>query len=103
MARRNPWLRLSSDAWSLAIESSSVIGLRAMTIAAGGPNAQVETERMVREKIEAGLDLQAKALSGGLGVTAHGAAAKTVAHYRRRVRANRRRLVSAMTVWPWSI
>ena len=47
---------------------------------------------MVSEKVEAGVALQMLALTGGLGVTPHGAAAKTVAHYRRKVRANRRRL-----------
>ena len=34
-------------------------------------------------------------MTGTLGVTPHGAAAKTVAHYRRKVRANRRRLSKA--------
>ena len=47
---------------------------------------------MVNEKIESGLALQALALTGGLGDTAHGVATKTLAHYRRKVRANRRRL-----------
>jgi hypothetical protein len=43
-------------------------------------------------KIEAGLDLQALALTGGLGLSAERAATKMLAHYRRKVRANRRRL-----------
>jgi hypothetical protein len=47
---------------------------------------------MINEKIEAGFALQALALTGGLGVTADSAATKMVAHYRRKVRANRRRL-----------
>ena len=47
---------------------------------------------MVREKIEAGLALQAAALRGGLGLTPASASARTLAHYRRRVSANRRRL-----------
>jgi hypothetical protein len=47
---------------------------------------------MVSEKVEAGLALQAKAITGGLGSTAHGAAARVITHYRRKVRANRRRL-----------
>jgi hypothetical protein len=93
MARRgNPWLRLGLDAWSLGAESAAVIGLRAMKMAAGGAAAEAEALRMVSEKVEAGLALQTMALTGGLGVTPHGAAAKTVAHYRRKVRANRRRL-----------
>ncbi len=93
MARRgNPWLRLGLDAWSLGAESSAVIGLRMMKMAAGGAAAEAEARRMVSEKVEAGVALQMLALTGGLGVTPHGAAAKTVAHYRRKVRANRRRL-----------
>ena len=43
---------------------------------------------MVREKIAASLALQGKALSGGLGTTALSAAAKTLDHYRQKVRAN---------------
>jgi hypothetical protein len=47
---------------------------------------------MVSEKIDAGLTLQALALTGRLGLTPNSAATKTLAHYRRKVRANRRRL-----------
>jgi hypothetical protein len=54
--------------------------------------AEAETRPMVSEKLEAGLTLQALALTGRLGFTAHGAATKTLAHYRRKVRANRCRL-----------
>lgn len=89
---RNPWMRLTMDTWALGVEVSSVIGLRTLKMAAGGAAAQAEAELMVREKIESGLALQARAMTGGLGLTAHGAAARTVAHYRRKVRANRRRL-----------
>jgi hypothetical protein len=77
---------------SAGIEASSVIALRTLKIAAGGMAAEVEARRMISEKIDAGFALQALALSGGLGLTADGAAAKMVAHYRRKVRANRRRL-----------
>jgi hypothetical protein len=47
---------------------------------------------MVAEKVQAAVDLQIKAMTGGLGFTASAAAAKTLNHYRRKVRANRRRL-----------
>ncbi|HYE43622.1 MAG TPA: hypothetical protein VEA15_09545 [Caulobacteraceae bacterium] len=93
MMRSNPWLRIGLDAWSLGVEASTVMGLRALKIAAGGAAGEAEARRMVEEKFEAGIALQAMALSGGLGVTPHGAAAKSVAHYRRKVRANRRRLI----------
>jgi hypothetical protein len=47
---------------------------------------------MVSEKIRVAMALQALALTGRLGTAAHQAAAKTLAHYRTKVRANRRRL-----------
>jgi hypothetical protein len=61
-------------------------------LAAGGVAAETEAQRMVVEKVEAALALQSLAISGGLGLSAHGVAAKSLAHYRRKVRANRRRL-----------
>ena len=69
-----------------------MIALRMLKATNGGAAAEVEASRMVSEKIEAGLALQAKAMTGGLGPTAHGAASKVIAHYRRKVKANRRRL-----------
>jgi hypothetical protein len=92
MMFRNPWFRFAVNAWSLGIDASSVIALRTLKIAAGGVAAEVEACRMVSEKIETGLALQALALSGGLGLTAPSAATKMLTHYRRKVRANRRRL-----------
>ena len=83
------------NAWSLGVEASSVIALRTLKIAEGGPAAVYETERMVSEKIDAAAALHALAMSGGLGFTPAGAASKTLAHYRREVRANRRRLAKA--------
>jgi hypothetical protein len=76
----------------LGLEASSVIGLRLLKIAAGGPASEVELRRMVSEKVAAGAALQLKALAGGLGYSPAAATARTLAHYRRRVRANRRRL-----------
>jgi hypothetical protein len=88
----NPWFGIGWDAWRLGMEASTVIGLRALKIAQGGAAGQAEAERMVSEKVQAGMDLQALALSGGLGMTPASASARTLAHYRRRVNANRRRL-----------
>ena len=90
--RRNPWFGIGMDAWLLSLEASTVIGLRTMKIAQGGAGGRAEAERMVREKVAAGLSLQAKAFSGGLGRTPASASARTLAHYRRKVNANRRRL-----------
>jgi len=92
---RNPWLRFGINTWYLGLEASSVVALRLLKIAAGGVAAEVEARRMVNEKIEAGLALQALALTGALGQTSDSAAKKMVVHYRRKVRANRRRLARA--------
>ncbi|MDG2520443.1 hypothetical protein P7B02_02730 [Caulobacter segnis] len=89
---RNPYVRLAWDAWMLGSESAGVIGLRAMKIAAGGPQAEREAKRMIDEKVEAAQALQVMALSGALGFTAPAFMNKTLKHYRRKVRANRRRL-----------
>ena len=90
---KNPWWRVGVQAWLLGVEASSVIALRMLKGAAGGAPAQEEASRMVHEKIEAGLDLQAKVMSGGLGAAPAGATSKVISHYRRKVKANRRRLM----------
>ena len=69
-----------------------MIGLRALKIGMGGPAGAAEARRMVAEKVDATLALQALALTGGLGLTPESVAAKTLTHYRRKVRANHRRL-----------
>ena len=91
--RRNPWTRLGWDAIALSAEAASVIALRSMKIAAGGPAAQAEAALMVSEKVKAAQALGEMAMTGALGFTAPGVASKTLAHYRRKVRANRRRLL----------
>jgi hypothetical protein len=91
---KNPWVRIGFDAWSLGLEASSVIGLRLMKIAAGGAAAEEETRLMLREKFEAGWAIQGKAMTGALGVTPHSATTRTLAHYRKKVRSNQRRLAA---------
>ena len=98
---RSSWLAIWADACSLGIEASSVIGLRTMKLAIGGKAAATEAQRMVSEKIEAGLALQAKALSGGLGTTALSVAAKTLDHYLPKVRANHTRLAKGAARRPY--
>ena len=87
-----PWTRLMFDTWLLGLEASAVVASRAMKLAAGGEVAEREARRMITEKIEAALSLQTLALTGGLGTTSQSVARKSLTHYRRRVRANRRRL-----------
>ncbi len=89
---RNPWMSIAFNAWMLGIEAATVIGLRTLKLVAGGAAAETEARRMVSEKNEAVLTLQGMAVTGGLGFTVPAVAAKTLTHYRRKVRANSRRL-----------
>jgi hypothetical protein len=50
IAMLRKWMRLNLDAAMLGIEVQRVVGLRFMTLAAGGPTAQAEALRMVSEK-----------------------------------------------------
>ena len=77
------WWTLTMDTAMLALESQQVIGMRLAMLATGGTAAQAEAERMVTEKIAAA------------GVATGGTAAGVVAGYRRKVRANARRLSRA--------
>lgn len=79
------WLDLTMRTTMLAFEAQRVIGLRVMKMAAGGPAAGREAERMVAEKGEA-LAEAATILATG------GSPEAVVRHYRTRVRANERRL-----------
>jgi hypothetical protein len=89
---RNPWLRIAASAWSLSIDATAVVAVRTTKVAAGGAAAESEVRQMIGEKLEAASALQMMALTGALGWSAPAAATKTIAHYRRKVRANRRRL-----------
>lgn len=90
---RNPWVRLGWDTWMLGAEAATVMTLRGLKLATGADPDGVEARRMVTEKVEAAHALSMLALTGSLGVTAPAVVDKTVRHYRRKVRANRRRLL----------
>lgn len=93
MRRSKSWINHGFNMWSLGAEAATVIVLRSMKIAAGGAAAQLESQRMVQEKIAAAVEVQMKAMTGTLGFSSQTAATRTVAHYRRKVRANRKRLL----------
>ena len=88
----NGWMTAGFDAWTLGWEAAAVIGLRSIRIAKGGAAAQRETERMVSEKLAATTELQWAMMTGSLGTDPATATRKALAHYRRKVRANARRL-----------
>ena len=89
---RAPWLRLGMDAWWLGFESANVIALRMLRVAGGGSAAAAETQRMVSEKMTAACLLQWRSWLGLLGHTAPEITDGSLRHYRKVVRANRRRL-----------
>lgn len=91
MQKMDP-LGLAFDSWQLGLEAWTVIGLRLPNLMTGDSKAMAEAQRMVAEKIEAAGVIQWKAMTGGLGATPQAAATATVAHYRKAIGKNRRRL-----------
>ena len=85
----SPWFEAARFARDIQV----VMALRVMRLAAGGPLASVEAWRMMSEKFvtlgEANWAVLTTLASGG---TVRAAAGKNYALYRRRVRANRRRM-----------
>jgi hypothetical protein len=94
---KDPCARISRDIWSLAFEASHVMALRGLALANGRAYAKNEVDRMVDEKAKAFFALQWMFFTGALGFTTPDIAAKSVAHYRKAVPANRRRLLSRAT------
>ncbi|BCH22444.1 MULTISPECIES: hypothetical protein [unclassified Mesorhizobium] len=77
--------RLWFDTMMLGLEAQQVIWLRALHLARGGKAGEREARRMVTEKVIAATQ--------AAGAIAAGAGGKDVVRgYRRKVRANRRRL-----------
>ncbi|MCE4222498.1 hypothetical protein HCU64_01925 [Methylobacterium sp. C25] len=80
-----PWWKLGMDTAMLALESQAVIGLRLAKLAAGGTGAQIEAQRMISEKMFAAGEAAMTMATGG-------STQSVVSGYRRKVRANQRRL-----------
>jgi hypothetical protein len=76
-----PWIMLG-------IEANRVIGLRVMKLMLGGRVARREASLMVREKVRAGLEANARIMTGA-------SADEVIRMYRRRVAANAKRLSKA--------
>jgi hypothetical protein len=93
MSRKQPsWLRLSFDTWRAGLEGQQVIALRLAKLARGGASATAEATRMVSEKMAAAVEAQRAAATALLTGKAAQIPARIVALYRRKVRANRKRL-----------
>jgi 2-iminoacetate synthase ThiH len=80
---KNPWLNMAL----LAAESQQVVFLRMMKLAGGGSAAGDEIQRMTTEKVAAMAEAGAKLMTGG-------SADSVVSDYRRKVRANIKRLTA---------
>lgn len=86
-----PWPAMMWDSSLLCADASMVMAIRSIRMMTGGAEAAIEAERMVGEKIAAGLEL-AGALASGRVTSPEAAARKALAIYGKRVRANRKRL-----------
>jgi len=73
------------DATMLSLEAQRVINLRMMKLALGGRRGEAEARRMATEKVFA-------AMEAGIALWHGGSGSSVLAGYRKRVRANSRRL-----------
>jgi hypothetical protein len=93
MAGKRPsWLRLSFDVWRAGLEAQQVIALRLAKLARGGAAANAEANRMVSEKMAAAVEAQQAVATAMLTGKVAQIRRRTVALYRRKMRANRKRL-----------
>lgn len=86
------WMAAGMEAWALGFDMWSVIGLRMMKIAAGGPAAESETRRMVEEKMNAAMEMQTKMLTGGISSDPATGSRQIMRYYSGKVQGNRKRL-----------
>lgn len=89
----SPWAALATQAALVGWEAQAVIALRLLRLAAGGGRGRAEAQRMVAEKLAAAVEAQAAAVAATIeGRRPPRAGNKALGVYRKRVRANRRRL-----------
>ncbi|TXN00227.1 hypothetical protein FV222_12070 [Methylobacterium sp. WL103] len=84
-AKPASWLAVSTDLAMLGVEAQMVIGQRMAMFMLGGPKADKEARLMVAEKVKAASEAAATIALGGTPQ-------KVVRDYRRKVRANHKRL-----------
>ena len=90
--RMASWFGLWTDYLHLGFEAQTVVGLRLMKIASGGAAAEAETRLMVMEKSSAAADALKEIALSLAARRGDRTPTKLVRLYRRRVRANRKRL-----------
>jgi hypothetical protein len=90
----NAWCALSLQTARLGWEAQNVIALRLMRMMVQSPGSQTEMRGMVAEKVAALAEAQSAAATAVIkgGKSHRRVAKKVLGVYRKRVRANRRRL-----------
>jgi hypothetical protein len=89
----NEWCALTLRTARLGWEAQSVIALRLMRLATLGPGSRAEARRMVTEKVAAVVEAQSAVATVTIeSGKSHRAAKKALGVYKKRVRANKRRL-----------
>lgn len=88
---RSSWLYLPFDMWRASLEAQQVIGLR-LALLAGGMAGAAEVKRMVTEKMSAAFEVQHMAAAAALTGKAAEIPSQAIAFYRKKMRANRKRL-----------
>ena len=87
------WCSLSLRTAQLGWEAQSVIALRLMRLAVLGSGSQTEARRMITGKVAALAEAQSGAAAAVIkGGKSHRVAKKVLGVYKKRVRANKRRL-----------
>ena len=92
------FLRPALEASQIMADSQLVIGLRLAGMAGFWPMGQAETERMVSEKLAAGIDAAGAALKSGMaGDALPDIAMAALKPYRHKTKSNARRLLRKST------
>jgi hypothetical protein len=93
MRRKHPnWTVLLMQSIGLSLDASRVVAYRLAKLGRGGARANVESRRMVEEKIKAALDAGRAATCSIMTGKGHLAQKRVLNVYRKRVRANLARL-----------
>jgi hypothetical protein len=91
----NPWLTLTIQVARLSWGAQGVIALRMMKLASGGCAAQSEASGMVSEKVAARSEAQVVAATAVLGGSNAARTTRKILNvYKKKVRANKRRLTT---------
>jgi hypothetical protein len=94
MRRKQPdMFALAAQFWGASLEAQQVMALRGLKLMTQGADGAPEITRMILEKAETAFKAQMTGVELLLTGKSHLIPEKTVRRYRRKVRANRRRLL----------